>query len=113
MVGWGGPLTLTLALLLAQLALPAQSVFQPNIGTEACWLTKSRQHLLLIPMSAILVLDTAIFCLIVIKLVLAKRETRNVRLSTRQNQTNGRTSTISVADIAEQMVFYRDVSGQT
>ena len=65
-------------------------------------------------MSAILLLDTTIFCLIVIKLVLAKLETRNVRLSTRQNQASGRTGTISVADLAEQMVlFCKDNRGQT
>ena len=115
-VGWGAPLSLTVLLLIAQLSLPSQSAFQPNIGVEGCWLRQKADtdiYLLVIPMSAILILDTIIFFLIVTKLIMAKFETRNVRLSTRQNQTNGRTSTISVADIAEQMVFYRDVSGQT
>ena len=113
-VGWGAPLALTTALLIAQLSLPAQSAFQPNIGVEACWLNKDTEYLLVIPMSAILLLDTTIFCLIVIKLVLAKLETRNVRLSTRQNQASGRTGTISVADLAEQMVlFCKDNRGQT
>ena len=112
LVGWGVPAGLTTALILAQLCLPSQSPFQPNIGLEACWLEKSTEYLLVIPMSAILILDTTIFLLILIKLVLAKLETRNVRLSTRQNQSSGRTATVSVADLAEQMVFYKDINGQ-
>ena len=116
LVGWGAPLSLTLGLLIAQLTLPAQSAFQPNIGVEGCWLKQSTDldiYLLVIPMSAILILDTAIFFIIVTKLIIAKFETRNVRLSTRQNQSNSRTSTISLADLAEQMVFNKDVNGQT
>ena len=115
-VGWGAPLALTLALLVAQLSLSSQSVLQPNMGVEGCWLKKSTDtdlYLLVIPMSAILLLDTTIFCLIVSKLIITKLETRNVRLSTRQNQSNSRTSTISLADLAEQMVFNKDVNGQT
>ena len=115
-VGWGAPLALTLALLVAQLSLSSQSVLQPNMGVEGCWLKKSTDtdlYLLVIPMSAILLLDTTIFCLIVSKLIITKLETRNVRLSTRQNQSHSRISTISVADLAEQMVFNKDVNGQT
>ena len=115
-VGWGAPLSLTVLLLIAQLSLPSQSAFQPNIGVEGCWLRQKADtdiYLLVIPMSAILILDTIIFFLIVTKLIMAKFETRNVRLSTRQNQSNSRTSTISVTDLAEQMVFNKDVNGQT
>ena len=115
-VGWGLPLSLTVALITAQLALPSQSAFQPNIGVEACWLNQSDDtdlYLLFIPMTVILLLNTIIFFLIVTKLILAKFETRNVRLSTRQNQSDTRTSAISVQDLAEQMVFNKDVNGQT
>ena len=116
LLGWGLPLTLTIALITAQLTLPSQSDFQPSIGVQACWLKQSANtdlYLLIIPMTAILVLNTIIFFLIVVKLILAKFETRNVRLSTRQNQSNTRTSAISVRDLAEQMVFNKDVNGQT
>ena len=103
LLGWGLPLLLTLALLTLQLSLPADSLYQPGVGSQACLLHTYRitdTILLTVPMTIIQTSNAVIFILLMVYLVRAKLETRHVRLSTRRHQ-----SSESSSDVADQLVL--------
>ena len=104
-IGWGTPLFLTLTVVTLMLTLDPMSPYNPGLGSGACWLRSFgnlETYLLTTPISIILLINAVIFILLVGKLVIAKLETKNVRLSTQQNQSND--GNTSAADILEQMV---------
>ena len=77
------------------------------MGRKDCFLDDEgsiETYLLTIPMAILLSINVTIFILNILHLIRAKLETRNVRLSTRHNQSNGGHS----SDIADQVVFNKD-----
>ena len=107
--GWGFPSIMTITLFLSQLYLPKGSSFNPGIGQNfenelwmeeygsKCFLTPSSEKIwFYFPMLVLLSVNTGVYMIMIIKLTLAKWETRNVRLSTNQRSTH--------SDIAQQMV---------
>ena len=107
LLGWGLPTALTVTLLSLQLTLPVESPNHPAVGRKDCFLDDEgsiETYLLTIPMAILLSINVTIFILNILHLIRAKLETRNVRLSTRHNQSNGGHS----SDIADQVVFNKD-----
>ena len=107
--GWGVPSIMTIVVFLSQQFLPKESSFNPGIGEDfkyelwmdayasKCFLSPSSEKIwLYIPMLALLSINTGVYMIMIIKLAIAKWETRNVRLSTNQISSN--------SDIAQQLV---------
>ena len=108
--GWGLPLIMTLSVCLSQIYLPKESSFNPGIGElykhehmnksdtkTRCFLTPTSEKIwFYIPMLVILSINIGVYILMIIKLAIAKWETRDVRLSTNQRSTN--------SDLVQQLV---------
>ena len=112
--GWGLPTIMTIVVGLCQQFFPKDSSLNPGIGESyenkeeddygyyystvyKCFFSSNSQKIwFTIPMSIELTLNTMVFMIMIIKLAIAKWETRNVRLST--NQRN------SYSDLKQQLV---------
>ena len=103
------PSIMTIVVFLSQQLLPKESSFNPGIGQDfkyelwmdayasKCFLSPSSEKIwFYIPMLVLLSINTGVYLIMIIKLAIAKWETRNVRLSTNQISTN--------SDIAQQLV---------
>ena len=110
--GWGFPAIMTIVVFLLQIYLPKESSFNPGIGENfkhmletgelttgsKCFLTPSSEKIwFYLPMLVILSINSGVYMTIIIKLAIAKWETRNVRLSTNQRSIN--------SDLVQQLVI--------
>ena len=113
--GWGIPAIMTIVVFLLQIFLPKESSFNPGIGENfkhmsrmetdehgtgtKCFLTPSSEKIwFYLPMLVILSINCGVYMIIILKLAIAKWETRNVRLSTNQRSIN--------SDLAQQLVIF-------
>ena len=110
--GWGFPAIMTIVVFLSQIYLPKESSYNPGIGENfkhmletgelrtgsKCFLTPSSEKIwFYLPMLVILSINCGVYMTIIIKLAIAKWETRNVRLSTNQRSIN--------SDLVQQLVI--------
>ena len=101
--GWWFPAIMTIVVFLLQIYFPKESSFIPGIGENfkhmletgelttgsKCFLTPSSEKIwFYLPMLVILSINSGVYMTIIIKLAIAKWETRNVRLSTNQRSIN-------------------------
>ena len=106
-IGWGAPLLLTVILIFLHYYVNPCSHLYPGVGDKRCFINGSQYSSLIlffIPMMVILILNMLVFTTMVVKLVLAKIETRAVRMSTRNNQNSGGQNHSSSSDLKDQMV---------
>ena len=84
LISWGLPSSLTLILLMFHFLIPKDSSLYPGVGEDKCFLNGDNYSEIVfffIPMMALMILNCLIYFTMIGKLVIAKRETRNARIS--------------------------------
>ena len=103
-VGWGIPVALTGTLCVSQYyLLSPSSQINPRIGQEKCYFTENNISEIIwmfVPLSITMVINVGAFMFMIMKLVIAKWETRTVRLTAENNQRNQNNS----SDLKQQLV---------
>ena len=86
-IGWGIPVLMTILLVAFHYCANHSSVLYPGVGDSKCFFNGSYSDLIFfyIPVMMILLTNLLIFSAMILKLVLAKLETRNVRSTARHN----------------------------